>query len=44
MKILIVTSQLAEPIVKKYTKKSKFNPSVVALPFGVAALMTSRYI
>ena len=44
MKILIVTSQLAEPIVKKYTKKSKFNLSVVALPFGVAALMTSRYI
>ncbi len=44
MKILLVTSLLAEPIVKRYTKNSPMKPSVVTLPFPVAALMTTRYI
>lgn len=44
MKILLVTGQLAESTVKRYAKRSKFNPSVAALPFPVAALMNSRYI
>lgn len=44
MKILLITSLLAEPIVKRYAKKSPMNPTVIALPFAVAALMTTRYI
>lgn len=44
MKILLVTSLLAEPIVKRYAKKSPMNPTVITLPFAVAALMTTRYI
>ncbi|MEE9586310.1 MAG: DUF6513 domain-containing protein, partial [Nitrososphaerales archaeon] len=44
MNILLVTGQLAEPIVKRYVQESQLNPKVVALPFAVAALMTSRYI
>lgn len=44
MKILIVTSLLAEPIVKRYVKSSPLYPSVITLPFPVAALMTTRYI
>lgn len=44
MSILLVTGRLAEPVVKKYAAESQLKIEVVALPFAVAALMTSRYI
>ena len=44
MNILLVTGQLAEPIVKRYAKMSPAHPIVISLPFAVAALMTPKYI
>lgn len=44
MKILLVTGRLAEPMVQRYAAESRLEVKVVALPFAVAALMTSRYI
>ena len=44
MGVLLVTSKLAESIVRKYAEDSGVEAKVVALPFAVAALMTSRYI
>jgi len=42
--ILLVTGQLAKPMVERYAEQSRFKPKVVALPTSVAALMTPRYI
>jgi len=44
MGVLLVTGKLAESIVRKYAEDSGLETKVVALPFAVAALMTSRYI
>lgn len=44
MKVLLVTGRLAEPVVRKYASESRLKAEVVALPFAVAALMTSHYI
>lgn len=44
MKVLLVTGQLAKPIVEKYAKQTKHETHVIALPPPVAALLSPAYI